>query len=244
MFRIAVCDDDKQHLKMIGQKLLALADRLKTEFLCDSYHDGQEILDACEALKPNYYQIMIFDIQMQVMSGIEAAHNLREHGWNRTKFIFVSSYDSYFQQLCSVEACAFVDKARLEQEFEDTFLKIYTRLFRDNQQLFVYTQNKVNKAIALREIAYFENKGHNVIIHKMDGETISIYRTLPKIVEDLQEAQFIMPQKSFYVNILFVESLSNDKIYLKDGTVKVLGRQYKKDALQKYHTIVRGWRPL
>lgn len=70
MVRIAVCDDEDKCLRVTTEMLQQYNKRPLT---VESYHSGEELLQADRA-----YDLILLDIDMQGMSGIETAREIRK----------------------------------------------------------------------------------------------------------------------------------------------------------------------
>jgi DNA-binding NarL/FixJ family response regulator len=74
-------------------------------------HNGEELVSAAMQLNPD---VIVADITMPVLTGIEAAHQLREAG-SGAKFVFLTIHsDIDFVQACQAEgALGYVVKSRM-----------------------------------------------------------------------------------------------------------------------------------
>ena len=72
--RILIVDDEKTNLLVTKAKI-----EKNSEFVCDIVENG---LDAIEITKKNNYKLVIMDIQMPVMNGIEAANKIKRINQN------------------------------------------------------------------------------------------------------------------------------------------------------------------
>jgi DNA-binding NarL/FixJ family response regulator len=106
--RILLADDHEALLDKVGQVL----DR---EFdVVGKVRDGQALLDAAERLKPD---LLIVDISMPVMGGIEAAHRLMEAGSNaRIVFLTMHEDPEFIGEAFAAGASGYVIKSRLASD--------------------------------------------------------------------------------------------------------------------------------
>lgn len=106
--RVLLADDHDALLDKVGW----LLDR---EFdVVGKVRDGQALLDAAERLKPD---LLIVDISMPVMGGIEAAHRLMEAGSNaRIVFLTVHEDLDFIEEAFAAGASGYVIKSRLASD--------------------------------------------------------------------------------------------------------------------------------
>ena len=103
--RVLLADDHAALLEKVGQ----LLDR---EFdVVGKVRDGQALLDAAERLKPD---LVIVDISMPVMGGIEATHRLMEADSNaRIVFLTVHEDPNFIREAFAAGASGYVVKSRI-----------------------------------------------------------------------------------------------------------------------------------
>ena len=83
MIRIAVCDDDE---RMLEQTLKLLKRYRKAHLVTDVYTSGKALLTAGKT-----YDIVLLDIDMDGLNGIETARRIRETD-KEVKLIYITNY--------------------------------------------------------------------------------------------------------------------------------------------------------
>jgi DNA-binding NarL/FixJ family response regulator len=98
--------DDHRHFRLIVESLLASAGEI-----VGSVPDGQSLFDAARHLKPD---VIITDISMPILNGIEASKQLNESGCP-AKIIFLTAHsDADFVETClAIGAVGYVLKSRI-----------------------------------------------------------------------------------------------------------------------------------
>jgi DNA-binding NarL/FixJ family response regulator len=118
--RVAVVDDHKGMLQHMVQLL-------QEEFeIVATGHSGEHALQAVHQFNPD---ILIIDIAMSPMNGLEVSQQLRNRG-TRTAVILVTGYDDHEirQQALSAGAEAFINKSRLHEDLLSAARKIQRRI--------------------------------------------------------------------------------------------------------------------
>lgn len=88
--KIAVCDDEQIYLNKIHRELLEL-EGYAGEFKITEYLSGEDLIADFSA---NVYDIIVLDIEMKQMSGMETAEYIRKLD-TKTTIIFLTNYDSF-----------------------------------------------------------------------------------------------------------------------------------------------------
>ena len=130
--KIAVCDDDKLLTGEIDGQLQRIQQKMGISFETDIFFDGETLWEAIE--KHGSYDIIYLDIEMENMDGITVARKIREQD-PYTILLFVSSYDSYYEQLFEVEPLRFLRKPINPEKFEEYFKIAYGRLMNLDERL-------------------------------------------------------------------------------------------------------------
>lgn len=87
-----------------------------------SFFDGESAL---RYLEDNKVDLVISDVEMPVMNGIELLNSLRKNG-NNVKFLFISCYDEFqfIKSAMDMDAVGYILKPIIEQELKDAILKV------------------------------------------------------------------------------------------------------------------------
>ena len=106
--RVLLADD---HLAMVER----IAQLLEPEFeIVDRVSDGRALLEAATRLEPD---VLVVDISMPVLSGLEAARELRRTG-SRSRIIFLTVHEEpeYVRGSFEAGASGYVVKTRLTSD--------------------------------------------------------------------------------------------------------------------------------
>jgi DNA-binding NarL/FixJ family response regulator len=101
--RVLIADDQPR----ARQSLRALLSTLPHTLEIREAVNGSEAIDAMEAFKAD---LVILDIRMPVMDGLEATRFIKEH-WPETKIIIYSMYPEYSRLALTSGAERFIDKS-------------------------------------------------------------------------------------------------------------------------------------
>ncbi len=106
--RVLLADDHEAMLERVAGLLSAECDVVGT------VTDGQQALAAARELKPD---VLVLDISMSVMNGIETAHRLKEAGV-QTRIVFLTVHDDadFAREAVAAGALGYVIKQRMASD--------------------------------------------------------------------------------------------------------------------------------
>ncbi|MBX7219407.1 MAG: LytTR family DNA-binding domain-containing protein [Blastocatellia bacterium] len=243
MVRIVIVDDEPLARKKI-RRLLKNDPELE---IVGEYGNGQAALTAIQENPPD---VLLLDIQMPEMDGLQMARRLPVE---RTPYIiFVTAYDRFAVQAFEVHALDYVlkpyDGERLqaavnraktalaaihERDWAQRILSCLEDLKRPVQYLerIPVKRNEGVYFIKVPEIDWIESEGNYLRLHT--GNTSHLMReTLSNLEAQLNPQSFIRIQRSVIVNFDRIREISplfhgDCRILLFDGTELTLSRLYR-----------------
>lgn len=230
MLKIAYCDDMERDRTNIMIALTQIESKWGKVFETKSFSNGEAL---CEDMMNNNYDIILLDIQMDGIDGIETARRIRDLGEDAL-IIFISSYDDRVKELFSFRTIDFIDKPVDAEKLEMALIEAY-KIIRENSNIyFSYTKNGSTLYLPLKNIIYFEVKQNTITIHTKKGKE-NYYSTLLSVWEQIESTgQFILPHKSYIFNLKHV-TIKSDKVIIKETGVDFnIGRKYKEDCQKRY----------
>jgi two-component system, response regulator YesN len=119
LYKVLLADDEKLDLE--GMKTFVPWNELRMEVV-DGVSNG---FAACKVLEEVKIDILVTDVNMPNMSGLELARRALEK-WKDIKIIFVSGYQdfNYAKQALSLNACDYLLKPMDDQELIDSLIKV------------------------------------------------------------------------------------------------------------------------
>lgn len=227
MISIAICDDEITVLKHTKRLLEEYPGR---ELQIEVFTNGESLLNS-----PLEFEIILLDIDMQKLNGIETAQLIRQKN-KKVKLIYVTNYSDYTVFAFAVHAFAYLLKPLKPEE-----------LYRQLDEAFEYMQLSVDKLLEFHttdgiirinpnDIFYFEYLNRKVYLRSATGTHI-LKRKITELALELQEKGFVMPHKSFVVNLYSVKSIKGYDIFLSNGLTVPLSQKKSMEfrkALNQY----------
>lgn len=220
MHRVFICDDEEKILRDISlrvKKLLKDAD-------IEKFSESGELLDR---LRENSCQILLLDIDMPKMGGLEIAAELSALS-PKPLLVFVTSHDELVYDSLQYHPFGFVRKGHLDSELPKILADCENELAAEERHFCFHTENSDFK-LPLNDIIYFESEGNYLKLFAKSGE----YRfrgTMGAVEGSLSGSGFVRVHKGFLVNQAEVKILRADKIELNSGASIPLGRSFADSA--------------
>lgn len=136
MYSVLLVEDEKIELD-------TLKDYINWEELSvDKVYTARNGRSAYECIIQNEPDIMITDIQMPIMTGIELANRVYEEGY-KTKIIFLTGYDDfeYVKEAFRVQAADYILKPFMTEDIEKLLLKVEKQIAHEKK-----TEESINVA--------------------------------------------------------------------------------------------------
>ena len=220
--RIAICDDDEWELFQL-QKLLKeyqLSREISAD--CRFFHNSTDFL--CE-IEGGEYDVILLDVLMPGINGVQAARELREMDKN-VKIIFVSSSPEFALESYSVGAYYYLIKPIDANALFPLLDKAVSELMIQQEQGFVLKNRKCVVKVPFQRLAYVEVINKTVSFHLADGTVHEITAALADFEEKLlSRPEFFKTHRSYLVNLGHVEAIRGNCVMTKNGESIPISRQ-------------------
>lgn len=219
MYRCAVCDDNETDAVFVVSLIEKWVQSpqglpLRTEV----FSSAEAFLCAFE--EDQDFDILLLDIEMGGMSGVELAKKLRQLGAG-LQIVFITGYMEYISQGYDVEALHYLMKPVTEGKLGEVLSRAVERI-RTRERALVLTLPDGIVRIPLNEIRYIEVLKNYVTVHA--GEDYSVKKTLNELEGELDES-FFRIHRSYIAGLRCVRKVTKTEVILKDNTALPLSRK-------------------
>ena len=230
MLKIAYCDDRENDRDKIMYALTQIEERWKEEFELFSFSSGESLY---VSIAKNHYDIILLDILMDGIDGIETATRLRSMG-DESLIIFISNYDKRVKELFGYRTIGFLDKPVDTSKLEKLLSDACIVLNKDSANMFTFNVGGSLQYIPTKDIVYFESMRNKIIIHTLKKD-LMYYDTLSSVWQKVEPTgQFVMTHRSFIFNLDYAFIKSNKITIRNRNEVFTIGKTYKVEAQKKY----------
>lgn len=232
MINIAICEDELHYrlkAKAILEEILNL-----NSINCNIYEfsSGEELLKDY----PKNLDILIMDIQMKLINGMDTARRIREFDEN-LEIIFMSSFSEFMQEGYEVKAYRYILKPINEKNFSKNILPCIEEIIRNrNNYLTLNVKNYIDR-IRIDSIIYIETARPNILIYTFNN-MYTIKMSISKIENILKKYGFFRCHNSYIVNLKLVESMNSSFIIVEGKEIPI--SKYRLKELKLAITNILG----
>lgn len=233
MIRIAVCDDFKDTVNQVNGYLSEYQQLKERKLDIKSFFNAE---DLWEYLRKNRCDLIILDIELVKMNGVELGHLIRtELKDNIIKIVYISAKNCYDRQLFDVQPLNFLQKP-IDKEKLFKMVDLTVELLSSSERVFVFESKQGTLRIKFNDILYFESFDHYFKIATKSGD-YEFKSTMSEIKEQISEARFVQVHRSYIINYDNTSHIKYEEVTMLNGDVISVSRDRRKEVRE----IVSEW---
>ena len=151
MFRIAICEDEKAQREYLAKLLEQWKNESGKKVAVDTYTSAEQFLFETEGKQP--HDLLILDIQMEQMNGVELARKVREKD-TKVVIVFLTGIKDYAIEGYEVGAVRYLLKPVKEAELFVLLDKLCEEAKKQKEEFFLFQAAGVINRVAFSEIFY------------------------------------------------------------------------------------------
>ncbi len=124
MYRVAICDDEEKHREFVKSILITLSIKTNIEFVIELFGSGEQLVSYYERHETPFH-ILILDIEMGGMNGIQTARTIRGLNNLDEQIIFLTSYPKYMVESFDVMTFQYLIKPIAPSILEEKIIKLH-----------------------------------------------------------------------------------------------------------------------
>lgn len=217
MLKIAICDDNPVELQKTKEYIQSYASGKNITLHIDSYSNGYDLI---EMQKSNPYPLLLLDIVMPKLSGIELARKIRSFD-TKSLILYLTTSDEYTKEAYSVEAIGYMLKPLSMNNISNTLDRCLRFLgTHENKTILVPTKDGAI-TVNLDTLMYVEHIKHVLFFHLDNGSVISSINSSISLTELSNEldnyANFIQPHRAYLINMDFITTMTKTDFVLRNN---------------------------
>ena len=226
--RVVICDDEENICGILSEKVREFMPESEVVSFCS----GKELVDAHE--DPD---ILLLDIRMPEMDGMDTAQLLRDNGWKKILIFVTGEKDQVFHAF-DVQAFHFLVKPIRDEQLKEVLTRAVSALDagsvgsgREERYISVKTITS-HIRINHSDILYAEVFNRKIVIYT-PKENIEYYGQLADL-EKMVGKDFYRVHRSFLVNLKYVEMYNGKIVKLSNGKEVPMARRSYQGFVRAY----------
>lgn len=221
--KIAVCEDDPSQARAVAELVSrwepasAGGEKMHRSRI-RTYASAEAFLWDYE--KERDFNLLLLDIEMKGISGVELARRLRQEG-SRAQIIFLTSHTEFYGEGYEVDALHYLVKPLQEEKLRQVLDRAARRLLCEPPFILINTEGQTIKLYE-REIYYVEAFLHYICFVTREG-TFRVREKISEAEQRLSDA-FFRPHRSYLISLAFVKRITRSEVYMEDGSRLPLAR--------------------
>lgn len=192
----------------------------------NSYGRGKDFIKNPDA------DLLFLDIELaEGEDGFDIAEQLMHFG-NKCKVCFLTSHTEMARLGYRVNAFRYIDKRHLEEinEALDFFFEIRIQ----DRIIFCNDKNGICTKINLNEILLVETFGRKLRYLMLNGDEYFCEGRISETAKSLSQFGFFWIQRSYIVNLKYIERVNSRQITLCNGLEVMIGRTHSKEFKKEF----------
>lgn len=234
MYKIALCDDEPIVREQLYLYLRHMEEAGECSFDITCFSGGEALLEGMQ----EDTQIVLLDIRMGGMSGLETARRLRERD-QKLCIIFITTMVHCALEGYGVHAFGFLVKPLEYEAFQKLMQDAIQVLGEKRQQMLTLKSQDETVVYDQDEILYIQVYGRIVnVVTKTDSR--EFYTTLKEIERQVDAQCFVRCHVSFLVNCRHIKKIASNEITMANGQRITLSKHRKAKFMEQFSRYVRG----
>lgn len=215
MINIGICDDEL-HCRL---KIKDIIDKILSSYPINyniyEFSSGEDLLNNY----PKGLDILIIDIHMKIINGMDTARKIREFDEN-LEIIFMTSFAQFMQDGYEVKAYRYILKPISEKKISKNIIPCINEIIKKRSNyLTINVKNYVNR-IKIDSITYIETDRPNILIYTRDN-MYTTKMSISKIEKILSEHGFFRCHNSYIINLKLVDSMNSNTVKLAGKDIPI-----------------------
>ncbi|MBR1812196.1 MAG: response regulator transcription factor [Lachnospiraceae bacterium] len=234
MIRIGIAEDQDAEAQILIEYLQQYEKEKQVPMRIDRYKDGDEL----EHLYHQDTDLLLLDIEMPGMTGLEAAREIREID-ERVMMIFVTNLAQFALKGYEVQAMDYILKPISYSQLELRLNRVMRALKKRTDCEIVASSRQGTWRLSSRDVLYIEVRGHWLQLHTYDASA-SMLGTLSAMEKQLAGQPFARCSESYLVNMEQIDHLEGDQVVMSNKEELPVSRNRRKRFQEEFFRYLGG----
>ena len=180
--------------------------------------------------------IILLDIQMNAMTGMEMARQLREQDDSVT-LLFITGLTDYISEGYSVEAIDYLVKPLKKEKLFQALDRLLAK-YPVKEEFLLVEQDDEQIKISRDDILFIEVEGREIKV-VMKKQVIFLKDSLQNFSKRLNQEQFVQPYRNIVVNCSRIKRIRKGTLIMDDGSVIPVSRRNQQKVVTAFTNYFR-----
>ncbi len=237
MYRVAICDDEDKQRELVKSMLIALSIKANLNFEMEEFKSGEQLAAHYERNDPPFH-ILILDVEMAGINGIQTARQIRGLKHLDEQIIFLTNYPEYMVESFDVMTFQYLIKPITPQIFEEKIIKLCQYFQALDKKFMIIKSGYEEVVLKYDDIIAIEAAKSLTIKSKLNFITLSqVYESKGILAEyalALKDNHFLQIHRSVIINLLHVRKFASGVVLMTGGMEFPIGRSKLKEVKDYY----------
>lgn len=237
MYRVAICDDEDKQRELVKSILITLSIKTTIDFEIESFSSGEQLVSYYEQHNTPFH-ILIMDIEMAGMNGIQTAHKIRGLNNLDEQIIFLTSYPEYMVESFDVMTFQYLIKPIAPFILEEKIIKLCQYFQALDKKFMVIKSAYEEIVVKYDDLISIEAAKSLTIKSKLHfitaNQTYESKGTISDYAVALKDCNFLQIHRSIIINLLHVRKFASGVVLMSNGLELPIGRSKIKEVKDVY----------
>lgn len=232
-YTVAICDDDARTREHIYGLVTLWASERNTDVLINIYENAEQYLFSDNSVRSD---ILLLDIEMGQINGVELAHRVRSHD-NNVQIVFITGYSDYIAEGYEVAALHYLMKPVNVSKLFSVLDRAVMNMDKKSAAVMFETEDGPVRVYS-DDVIYIEAFAHRSELISKSG-AFRLNESISHIEARLGD-ELVRCHRSFIVNLRWVSQFTKTDIILDNGHTIPLSRRLANDVRRKFISYYRS----
>ncbi|MDE6671504.1 MAG: LytTR family DNA-binding domain-containing protein [Ruminococcus sp.] len=228
---IVICDDDESDILIAKNVIKQTVQELHIKTKFDYYSNATDV-ERKLLVKKESTDILILDIDMPEVSGMELAEKLRAENTNLI-IIFLTNHEEFVFKAFEFQPFRYIRKMKINTELPIAIKSAVKIIKIQTDKEITLNTDDGNIRVMISDIIYYETEKRKIAVNLSNGKRLLVSKKISEMQEIINKNNFIMIHRSCVINADYVKHMNNGIITLKNDEQLITSRRKYRDIKQQ-----------
>lgn len=231
MLTLCICDDDKTISDKLSLLVYSILEAYQVQII---YLDSGESFLFHFLENPNHVDIILMDIDMGGLNGIEVMMKMRRAGCTSELIYLTAMRDYVFESFDTLPLNYILKGEQDIKKLQPVLLTAAENAMKKKDNFTIIGSCKNSTKVDKAHILYIETSNRQVLYHLLNSPPVESTGSLLQAFDIVGREDFIQTHKSYIVNLHNIRQIRATSITLIDGAERPIGRKFVNDVRERF----------